>query len=547
MIVKHVDKIEEGEEVLQFYAEQVHSKRLAQALHHYGVNSSFYMTQIDAIAKSIRRMVRNYYLPRNEAPKQSINDIYDRGIAAYKMLQDTLKEEHKAFFLMRQEHDKISKVIDEGDFTEEKMTQLSNAIIRVMKALKTSTAKLFSSQTEVINGIYALAYQIIKKEMQLNGVSAVLEWVKKDQISLEFISAEMEKDVNSLIKNDIRNHLLKVLVANRRKRGLNGSFIDDQLLLGIVLRGESVNIHDVEVQLLKVFESIEKGYVKEDELQEAIKQKRSRIDVLKERLKNTRIFTEIGSVVVSVSMCLSLLGASIGLGLHESVSKKYTTKKDTFSTEQMATQPSQYILHEKLDNSTVLATMYSPSNSLSARERTFITYDVSSSKLPSLKDYTSLDLSSYRVVDRGVVSDPEGRVYDQAILEISRLSQKEGENVVRTDVDYLRFISIVLGISLMCGIGMREIEQRTKIQFSVPLISTIYKHIKEKKTNQAELQELETSLIEVLTEYRELYQKDELFAQEFNKLYYQFEGLFENRMVMDAALTLDRRKSSAKK
>ena len=520
-----------------FLDEVLKTKQLLLKIQKLGVDTSHLEKRIqnisDNIEKEIGKKFEQYESNLNTFLKDGeLNNIYNKGIKLLQDIQTYIIEEYNTYSKIEGYYELLETNIKECN-SKALASNIEN-MLKLIKEINTSIPINHRSEQDLIEKIYKLAYQLIKKEFSITGTSKILHDLKKYNFPLSYLENCIIQEINSLDKNNYQNKPILNRVHEIESKGLESSYLDETLIQLLSLPRDKEAYQETKEHLI----SIEKNSLDTDNELCELKQKRNSIwNDLKNLKDNT--LSSLKELLLPASILTIYTTSYIGLGIglilgvnRISKDKVYPTTEETYDVTNNKTLVAK-TYNTSLINDTVQLITYNPwekgeyyykGQYSEMFGRQILTYDLSEIDYADLSDYTELDLTALGITgnpttEKKSTLTPED-LYEEAYTLIKRYTQdKENAILERTDslfIETVVDISVITILTLLYLFIYMPIDKNNLgFNMLIKRIENLLYYRKNLKNEKYNLTENEKEIEELMKQREELFQ---ILEQEYNQL-----------------------------
>lgn len=451
---------------------------------------------------------------------------YSEGIKELREISSKL-EKHRVYYYSYTEAQNIESQLNKKDITSEQIKAYANGTIALLNQIQSSDTRSYNSEKLIVERIYSLAYNVIKLEIITNGKSIVLEWVKNNSVAASFINSLIVQDLALIEKKDISNDIIKETLSSIKSSGINPSYLDEGLILFIAMQKKS-SLKYIENSLLNIIKDITDSEQLIESSQTNNNSLEDKINELKNTIKRSRIYKELG-----LTISLIALLAGLKYGSEKAVKlighNEYKTDVDYFSTQIDAQAPDYPEYMPKINGfSETTLTAYDVWRQegifFGKYQRNIVTYDLSEVDMDSLEDFMNYDFSELSNKSEDTETAEElnaDELYDKAIVEIIRLTQDENNEIFVPNEEIQEVVLVLLSITgaVLASIG----------EFFI--LKSIIKKLKSKRNTRVLKKETIREWKEGLENYKKLCEENETFKKRFIEMYQKFSQFIKNPSI----------------
>lgn len=481
--------------------------------------------------------------------------IYANGMAELNTIQSDLQA-YEVYVTSHYNVINFRNSMKSEDNNPEQIKAFSRAVITLLKQINGSNTRLYSTESGVVEELYSIAYIIAKKEVLLFNKSTIFDWVKGDKIATSFFNREIAKDINALLPNVSNKERLEVLIANSRKESLRSNYLNDALISYLVANDKS-NLESVLQKLSDLAGDIQDKSSKIQALEESVSGHKKSQDNLTFRMLNNDILKTLGITLSCVATLVGLIFGGIkfcnSLGQTKTF---YKTDKEIISTGEEIQTPNASYYAEKIDEKDLLILIeympweeHHPYRASDYWGREVYTYDLSNVVCENDEDYLNID---YKVLcDRKEDNEKiyheldVDRLYDEAILEVVRLSQSE-EDFYEEKKEH-PVVGTALGMFVWLVMWFLICARERGGNLVVPVFDNFqnlphdYKTFMEDTKNRREIGQ---KLKKELEELKQLLKEDETLRSKFIELFNKYQDILPEGRDKKSYMALAREKKN---
>lgn len=428
-------------------------------------------------------------------------------------------EVHNAYCQIYYHAVSIKRQVDKKDVGEEQIKAYSKGVIGLLKQINESDTRAYSKEVSIVNFVYDLAYSVLKLELAISGQSDVFDFVKNDDVSASYMNSLVAKDIASLNKKFGINEAIQDSILEIKKQGSWCSYLDKKLLLYIALQSNNFSKESMENKLDKLYAAIKDNHEKMMQSAPGSIGNEQKLRELKKRKQLQRKAIKYFAIWLGGVLFLTHVKSMAFKAITENVGQKvYRTNSDFYSNSDLVSAPVYPDYMEAIDGfeKTTLKVYDRWYWNIHTGEhsRKIRTYDLNNVELENLSDIMEMDLLRMPYVESIEKKDDlkVGELYNEAIMEVSRLIQDTDDSMVIPDESqsiYLLLLTIGYFASTIAlgrfigGGGLGE---------------AIYELKNLRKSSKEELKRQK----EELEFYKELCEKDKEFKDTFVQCFNQY-------------------------
>ena len=313
------------------------------------IDVTYFKEEVAKIQTKLNNELTNYEQTKvNEGLTNNFNQdyleqIYNEAIKSLNSLREQMNKYNPYFNLYYQAKTLVEK-IKKDSITEEDIKSIALDMIKLMNLLNKTKSIVLKDKEELFFNLYNLSLNIIKIELTYLGKSIVLDYCLKNKIANEYLNLVIGKELKSYQESFKEDEFLKILISEINQGGTNRSFVNEQLIVYLMLKDSKNNyVQKVLDNYYRLQEQIKDNLDQE-------KESEKKIDTLKDKIKtnNNHIFKEL-------SVILAFITAFTWINYAASKQKKniirYKTKVEAYSTEDVIQTPLPEEISSRLNNS----------------------------------------------------------------------------------------------------------------------------------------------------------------------------------------------------
>ncbi len=313
------------------------------------IDVTYFKEEVAKIQTKLNNELTNYEQTKvNEGLTNNFNQdyleqIYNEAIKSLNSLREQMNKYNPYFNLYYQAKTLVEK-IKKDSITEEDIKSIALDMIKLMNLLNKTKSIVLKDKEELFFNLYNLSFNIIKIELTYLGKSEVLDYCLKNKIANEYLNLVIGKELKSYQESFKEDEFLKILISEINQGGTNRSFVNEQLIVYLMLKDSKNNyVQKVLDNYYRLQEQIKDNLDQE-------KESEKKIDTLKDKIKtnNNHIFKEL-------SVILAFITAFTWINYAASKQKKniirYKTKVEAYSTEDVIQTPLPEEISSRLNNS----------------------------------------------------------------------------------------------------------------------------------------------------------------------------------------------------
>lgn len=520
-----------NDKALEFNSKVIKIERLIENLKSIGINTSKYENQVKDIKSELIKLdvTSNKYF--------GIENDYITAISKLNKLEAHLNEYmvyFKAYSFTMHVNEDIENI------EENKLSFYIEELIKLLKGIKASGTLIYDKEKEIIESLYKVAYYLLLEENEHLTEHKLFNYVSGSEVDLYYLDRILLNDIQSISNKEA----LKKINGEIHLINLKGSeahYITEDILRKVIYAKYGDDLRDKTTEELnKIANEIKDNLTQIKHKTKAIENEMSRIEIIKESIKEFKI--DLAKQIASISLNFGLL--TFTLGVVPFIFSKYPsprTYKYTYDLDGNVIEEVDEGYQAELDDYykgkvTVREpyTLKKGEYKYDYKEYTFAE-DEFEAVLNALKNGKELDYEekSGKYTALEAASAPEETV---TTIEVRKQDKDDTISVLERDTGSSIAISVFTGL-LITGIIYIPFVTVDEFKFALcekipDLKDLIEDFIESKDVKRLKEKKLDVALMNA--ELMKLVQNDEKLRERFMRIYKANESLFvENKEIFE--------------
>lgn len=265
-------------------------------------NASAYLKKIEDIKEKCMQEAEGHNSKSydKDYERMFLEQIYSGWISKLEDVKQEIENNYGIYIRSYYNGESMRLALESTDsYSEKQIKTFATMIIRTLKEINSSNTLLYDAEKHVVETLYALAYQIIKEELNLFQKSTVLDWARNNNIATSYLNSEIRKDIDKL--KDKR----KIMAIVARLKQSSNSLLDEELL-SILAICDNKCLKAVSDNLTQLYQDIKAGVEAINKNEEDIRIRRESIERLKLKLKNTYFYQSLAVIGCSAAALVAV-------------------------------------------------------------------------------------------------------------------------------------------------------------------------------------------------------------------------------------------------
>lgn len=520
-----------NDKALEFNSKVIKIERLIDNLKSIGIDTNKYENQVKDIKSELIKLdvTSNKYF--------GIENDYITAISKLNKLEAHLNEYmvyFKAYSFTMHVNEDIENI------EENKLSFYIEELIKLLKGIKASGTLIYDKEKEIIESLYKVAYYLLLEENEHLTEHKLFNYVSGSEVDLYYLDRILLNDIQSISNKEA----LKKINGEIHLINLKGSeahYITEDILRKVIYAKYGDDLRDKTTEELnKIANEIKDNLTQIKHKTKAIENEMSRIEIIKESIKEFKI--DLAKQIASISLNFGLL--TFTLGVVPFIFSKYPsprTYKYTYDLDGNVIEEVDEGYQAELDDYykgkvTVREpyTLKKGKYKYDYKEYTFAE-DEFEAVLNALKNGKELDYEekSGKYTALEAASAPEETV---TTIEVRKQDKDDTISVLERDTGSSIAISVFTGL-LITGIIYIPFVTVDEFKFALcekipDLKDLIEDFIESKDVKRLKEKKLDVALMNA--ELMKLVQNDEKLRERFMRIYKANESLFvENKEIFE--------------
>lgn len=514
-----------NDKAIEYNSDVLKIKKKIKDLSDVGVEATYFNNILNEIDKNIKSEAKKAYFVETAGSVQVLKEdtcanVYIDGIKKLNLLEQEISK-YNVYFKTYNAALSIEQYFNKKDITSQELSEVVKLTKSILKDINDSGTRVYENESKVVEKVYSVAYGVMKLEFKHNKNSEIFNYVKNNDVAVNYFNYLIEKELESYNSTDKLNNIIKQTIKDIKSHGIEYNYLNEVLLTYLCVDDNFIN--DINLELKELENVISESNNRIMDYEKQIENNENDIKSIRKRCQ--RLKAGILALLISTSYY-----GTYKLGEFLGTSKTYNTTYEIYgSLDDEKRIENEY--HNELTDDIKL-TIYMPyEKKRSTFKREVYTYDLSDIDLEDIKEYGNLDLDSLGRKPEIEIEKKEELTledqYDESYYYVIKRIQDKSDLVLdKTDsVGLGTLISILLGTVLSFGIvALYEDGLNYNGKYSIiKLAINATRNIKLSKEEIKELQKILLAEKELLEKNKEL--KERLLSkykmiidsEEFNK------------------------------